>query len=80
MEIPDLDAGVGRAGDDSVLGPDDLALLLLAPHPLVVVDLLLALEQERMLSLECLIYLVVQLYFTPEIELLIIDDIFRSKD
>ena len=45
VEIPDLDAGVGRAGDDPVLGPDDLALLLLPPHPLVVVDLLLALEK-----------------------------------
>ena len=45
MEVPDLDAGVCGARDDPVLGPDDLALLLLPPHPLVVVDLLLALKK-----------------------------------
>ena len=45
VEVPDLDAGVRRAGDDPVLGADDLALLLLPPHPLVVVDLVLALKE-----------------------------------
>ena len=47
VEVPDLDAGVRRAGDDPVLGADDLALLLLAPHPLVVVDLVLALKERE---------------------------------
>ena len=45
VEVPDLDAGVGGPGDDPVLGADDLALLLLPPHTLVVVDLVLALKE-----------------------------------
>ena len=52
VEVPYLDAGVGGSGDDPVLGADDLALLLLPPHPLVVVDLVLALEETVFQSTE----------------------------